>query len=92
MKFCVESKTRVSEVKIVTEERFTDDFDDALRTFAYLYLSGEHYSIHISDTETGEVYATYGSLSGKVWLSDATSDHLSYVMECARVYKCLTEI
>lgn len=91
MKFCVESKTRVSEVKIVTEERFTDDFDEALRTFAYLYLSGEHYSIHIHDTETGEVYATYGSLSGKVWLSDTTTDHLSYVIECARIYKHLTE-
>lgn len=92
MKFCVESKTRVSEVKIVTEERFTDDFDDALRTFAYLYLSDEHYAIHIHDTETGEVYATYDSLSGEVWLSDTTSDHLNYVMECARIYKCLTEI
>lgn len=92
MKFCVESKTRVSATKIVTEERFTDNFDEALRTFAYLYLSGEHYSIHISDTETGEVYATYGSLSGNVWLSDTTTDHLSYVIECARVYKCLTEI
>lgn len=92
MKFCVESKTRVSEVKIVTEERFTDNFDEALRTFAYLYLSEEHYSIHICDTETGEVYATYDSLSGEVWLSDTTSDHLSYVIECARVYKCLTEI
>ena len=92
MKFCVESKTRVSEAKIVTEERFTDNFDEALRTFAYLYLSGEHYSIHISDTETGEVYATYGSLSGEVWLSDTTSDHLNYIMECARIYKYLTEI
>ena len=92
MKFCVESKTRVSEVKIVTEERFTDNFDEALRTFTYLYLSEEHYSIHISDIETGEVYATYDSLSGEVWLSDTTSDHLNYIMECARVYKCLTEI
>ena len=92
MKFCVESKTRVSEVKIVTEERFTDDFDDALHTFIHLYLSEEHYSIHISDTETGEVYATYGSLSGEVWLSDTTSDHLTYIMECARIYKYLTEI
>ena len=92
MKFCVESKTRVSEVKIVTEERFTDDFDEALRTFTYLYLSEEHYSIHISDTETGEVYATYDSLSGEVWLSDTTSDHLSYVIECARIYKHLTEV
>ena len=92
MKLCGESKTRVSDVKIVTEERFTDNFDEALHTFAYLYLSGEHYSIHISDTETGEVYATYGSLSGEVWLSDTTSDHLSYVIECARVYKCLTEV
>lgn len=92
MKFCVESKTRVSEVKIVTEERFTDNFDEALHTFVYLYLSGEHHSIHVSDTETGEVYATYGSLSGEVWLSDTTTDHLSYVIECARVYKYLTEI
>lgn len=92
MKFCVESKTRVSATKIVTEERFTDDFDDALRTFIHLYLSEEHYSIHISDTETGEVYATYGSLSGEVWLSDTTSDHLNYVVECARIYKYLTEI
>ena len=66
MKFCVESKTRVSATKIVTEERFTDDFDDALRTFFCLYLSGKHYSIHISDTETGEVYATYGASSGEV--------------------------
>lgn len=92
MKFCVESKTRVSDVKIVTEERFTDDFDEALRTFTHLYLSEEHYSIHISDTETGEVYATYESLSGEVWLSDTASDHLSYVIECARVYKCLIEV
>lgn len=92
MKFCVESKTKVSEVKIVTEERFTDNFDEALRTFAYLYLSEEHYSIHICDTETGEVYAIYDSLSGEVWLSDTTSDHLSYIIECARVYKCLTEV
>lgn len=92
MKFCVESKTKVSEVKIVTEERFTDNFDEALRTFAYLYLSEEHYSIHICDTETGEVYAIYDSLSGEVWLSDTTSDHLSYVIECARVYKYLTEV
>mgnify|MGYP003480869491 CR=1 FL=1 len=66
MKFCVESKTKVSEVKIVTEERFTDDFDEALRTFFCFYLSGEHYSIHIYDTETGEVYATYGVSSGEV--------------------------
>ena len=92
MKYCVENKTLVSETKRVTEERFTDDFDEALRTFAYLYLSGEHYSIHISDTETGEVYATYGSLSGKVWLSDTATDHLNYVIECARIYKHLTEI
>lgn len=92
MKFCVESKTRVSEVKIVTEERFTDNFDEALRTFAYLYLSGEHYSIHISDTETGEVYISYDSSSGKVWLSDTATDHLNYVIECARIYKHLTEI
>lgn len=91
MKFCVESKVKVSEVKIVTEERFTDDFDDALHTFIHLYLSGEHYSIHIRDNETGEIYI-YFNLSDGLWMSDTTSDHLNHVIECARVYKCLAEI
>ena len=91
MRFCVESKTKVSEVKIVTEERFTDDFDDALRTFTHLYLSEEHYSIHICDTETGEIYIYYDPSDG-VWMSDITSEHLNHVIECARVYKYLTEI
>lgn len=91
MKFCVESKTRVSATKIVTEERFTDNFDEALRTFTHLYLSEEHYSIHIRDTETGEIYIYY-NLSDGLWLSDTTSDHLNYVIECARIYKHLTEI
>lgn len=92
MKYCVENKTLVSETKRVTEERFTDDFDDALHTFVYLYLSGEYDSIHIHDNETGEIYISYDSSSGDVWMSEPTSDHLNHVIECARIYKYLTEI
>ena len=92
MKFCVESKTKVSEFKVVIEERFTDDFDDALHTFTHLYLSGEHYSIHIHDNETGEIYISYDPSEGDIWMSETTSEHLNHVIECARIYKYLTEI
>ena len=81
MKYCVKSQTTVSETKRVTEERFTDNFDEALHKFALLYLNGGHDLIHVYDNETGEIYISYDSYSGDVWMSEPTVDHLNQVIE-----------